>query len=154
MIAVVHSPIAPDRRTRVVSPLQAALGAFFGGPIGFAFFSRTNCVAVGDRVGARKMLAVSVAVLLVWHAAVALALFMAASFALNLLFFGVPFVLLAAAHRIVEQQVESSASQCVFRSTSSVLGITVLCLVASAACALAAIAAAIVALIGNSGFRT
>jgi len=155
MIAVVvHSPRAPDRRARLVSPLQAALGAFFGGPIGFVFFSRANCVAVGDRAAARKMLALSVAVLLVWHAAVALALFNAASLVLNLLFGGVPFVLLAAAHRIAEQQVEQAPGQCVYRSGWSVLGITVLCFIASAACVLAVIAAVVVALIGNSGFRT
>ena len=100
------------------------------------------------------MLALSVAVLLVWHAAVALALFKAAALVLNLLFGGAPFVLLAAAHRIVEQQVEQAPGQCVYRSGWSVLGITVLCFIASAACVLALIAAVVVALIGNSGFRT
>jgi hypothetical protein len=147
MIAVAHSP------ARLVSPLQAALGAFFGGPMGFAFFSRANCVAVGDRVGAKRMLALSVGVFLVWHAAIALALYMAAAVVLNLLFGGTPFVLMAAAYRVAEQQVASAPGHAVFRSGWSVFGITALCFAASAACAFAAIAAAIVALLATSGFR-
>ena len=99
------------------------------------------------------MLALSVAVLIAWHAAVALALFMAAAPVLTLLFGGTPFVLMAAAHGIAERQLASAASHSVFRSSWSVFGITALCFVASAACALAAIAAAIVALLATSGFR-
>ena len=154
MIALVRSPVAPARRACLVSPLQAALGAFFGGPIGFVFFSHANCVAMGDRTGARKMLALSLAVLLVWHAAVAIALFNAAAIALNLLFGGMPFVLMAAAHHVAERQVASAAGHSVFRSNWSVLAITLLSFVASAACVLGMIAAVIVVLIGNSGFRT
>ena len=154
MIALVQSPVAPDRRARVVSPLQAALGAFFGGPIGFAVFSRTNCVALGDRAGARKMLALSVAVLLAWHAAVAVALFMTATLALNVLFGGMPLALAVAAYRVAERQLASAHDHGVFRSSWNVLGITLLCFVATAACVLVVIAAVIVALVGHSGFRT
>lgn len=149
-----QASIAPDRRPRLVSTLQAAFGAFFGGPIGFAFFSRANCVAIGDRAGSRKTLALSVAVLLVWHTAVAVALFNGAAFALNVLFAVTPFVLMIAAHQIAERQIATAAGHSVFRSSASVFGIAVLCFVASAACVLAVIAAVIVALIGNSGFRT
>jgi hypothetical protein len=148
MIAVAHSP------PRLVSPLQAALGAFLGGLIGFAYFSRANCVATGDRAGARTMLVRATAVFLVWHAAVALALFHAASVPLTMLFGGTPFVLLGAAHHVVEKQVASANGRAVFRSGWNVLGITVLCFMASAACALAVIVGVVVALLGASGFRT
>lgn len=153
MIAVAQSPFAPAPPARLVSPLQAALGAFFGGTIGFAFFSRANHVAVGDRAGAKKMLALSTAVFLVWHAAVAFALFNAASLPLNALFGGTPFVLMAAAHYFAEKPVSSAAGRSVIRSGWSVLGTTALCFVASVACTLAVIVGVIVTLLGSSGFH-
>ena len=153
MIASVHSPIAPVRRARLVSPLQAALGSFFGGPIGFAYFSRTNCVALGDRAAARKMLALSIAVLLVSLAGIVLALLDPESLAPNLFLGGIPFVLMVAAHRIAERQVASANGSAAFRSSWSVLGIAALCFAASVACALAVIAAVLIVLLVTSGFR-
>ena len=137
----------------LVSPMQAALGAFFGGIIGFGFFCRANFIAVGDRAGASRMLTLSIALFVAWHAAVALALFNAASVPLTMLFGVTPFVLLGAAHGVAQKQMASANDHAVVRSGWSVFAITALCFVASAACALAVIVGVVVALLATSGFR-
>ena len=155
MDAILDMHADADRRARMVSPHQAAGGAFFGGPIGFAYFVRRNYIAVGDTVAARKMSAMCMLLVLAWNAVVALVVMAPKPMAsvLSVVLGAMPFALMIAAYRIARRQVESPDRQPVFCSNWRVLGSAALCSLASGACTLAAIVVALMILLANSGFR-
>jgi hypothetical protein len=143
----------PGRSARLISPLQAAIGTFFGGPIAFAYFIRRNDFALGNRKAARRNLAILMLVLIASNAPFAFAILMPGSIALNLGLGAVPFLLAIAAYRMTERRIESADRPLVFRSGWSVAGCAALGFMASAACALATIAGAVIFLLATSGFR-
>jgi len=153
MHSIVDSRAATARRASLASPLQAAIGSFFGGPIAFAWFIRGNYIALGDRAAARKILALCALALLASNAALMLAIFVPASIALNTALGTMPFVLMVVAHGIAQRQLETAASGAVIRSSGNVVVCVVLSFVATAVCAAAAIVLALAIVLGTSGFR-
>jgi hypothetical protein len=138
----------------MVSPRQASIGALVGGPIALACFIRRNDLASGDSAAARRTLVMGILLVLAWNAVIALGVLMPSPFIPTVILSTAPFGLMIAAYRIARRQIELQRRDPIYCSNARVAGTTVLCLLASGACALAAIVIALVALLATSGFRT
>jgi hypothetical protein len=150
----VNATADTSRRVSAVSPLQAAIGTLFGGPIAFAYFVRRNYIVVGDAAAARNTLWACAVLVLASSAVIAFGILMPepVPIVLNGILVA-PFALAVAAYWIARRQIASQDRPPMFCSAWSIVGCTALCVVASAACALVTIIGALLFLIANSGFR-
>jgi hypothetical protein len=142
MNSISQSSAPANRRAIVISPRQASVAVFLGGPVACAYFIRMNYVAIGDLISARKVLQIGAALILLWNIVIALDVLMPkpASIAFDLVLKAAPFVLVFCARQRVQKQFESLPSQYDVCSNWNVLGTTLLCLVASIGSILPAVA--------------
>lgn len=132
---------ANSGRAIVVSPRQAAIGTFLGGPIGYIYFIRKNYVAVDEPASARKLTIIGIILLLAWNVAVALDMLTPRpiSIAFDFVLKVAPFVLVVFARQHAQIQFKSLPRQYDFYSNWGVVGSGMLCLLASLACFLPAV---------------
>jgi hypothetical protein len=128
-------------QTAMVSPRQAAVGTFFGGPVALIVFLRKNYLSVGDNESAKRTLLLGFALLLAWNVITVLGILLpeAASFPFALALKVAPFVCVIAARQVVQKQLASAPRQFDFYSNWSVAGIALACLLTSICCLLPAI---------------
>jgi hypothetical protein len=114
VVAIADARAARGSRVRMVSPRQAAIGAFIGGPVAFAYLIGRNYGAVGDRASATKMFAICGLMLLAWNIAIMLVVVIPQPilFALPLALTATPVALAIAASHIARQQIEALARGC------------------------------------------
>jgi hypothetical protein len=136
----------------MVSPSQAAAGAFFGGPIALAWLLRGNYAAAGDPAAARKTWAVCLLLVLAWNAAFAL-LPNPMPLPLRAALVVAPLALAIAAYRIARRQIARADRHPVFCSNARVVGAVALCILVTGLCRFAAILAGVVIALAGSGFR-
>lgn len=127
----------------VVSPRQAALGTFFGGPVALIYFLRKNYLCIGNVRSAKRTLLFGSVLVLAWNVVTVLDVVLpkAASYPLGFALEVTPFASAIVARYFVQHQLASAPRMHEFCSNWSAAGTAVLCLFTSTFCLLPAIVA-------------
>lgn len=155
MSSVLHSGADAEHRAILISPRQAMIGTFLGGPIACIYYLRMNYLAIGDRVSARKVIVSGALFLLVWNIVIALGVTVPgpASIVFSFILKVTPLLLVFFARDRVQKQWKSLPVQYDFYPNWSVAVSGVVCLLLSIACLLPAVVIAVVIALATSGFR-
>ena len=143
MDRAVPTSLSSNGHSIMVSPLQAAVGTFFGGPVALIYFLRMNYIGIGDLDSARRIVRLGCFLLLAWNAVLALDVLIPGptSFAFELVLRVAPFVLVIVARQIAQKQVALAPRQYDFCSNWGVARSAILCLFASVGSILPAVIA-------------